>query len=195
MLEYLPLACLGGDGLLPWQEFQNLGRRRIVDIILFQVGFNGWTAFHFFCFVTGSISCILELILSFNAVIYVTLESNEVCGRSHQYCWWLPGFLQASFSGSVLCSLAVSMSTSVVLLRGAKKSLVNTDFGGSMKAVDVMSGLILDVCEVLSEIRLLHLFTSWKSSPWAINSMEVLFTTQLCSSVHSVLPCTCHKKC
>jgi hypothetical protein len=37
----------------------------------------------------------------------------------------------------------------------------------------------LAVCEVSLGICLLHLITSWKSSFWAINSTEVLFTEPL----------------
>jgi hypothetical protein len=51
-----------------------------------------------------------------------------------------------------------------VVLRGAKKLRVNTDFGGSIATADVGTGLVdfLAVCEELLEICLLHLFTSWK---------------------------------
>jgi hypothetical protein len=46
----------------------------------------------------------------------------------------VPGFMGASSSGSVFFGPVVSVSMSVVL-RGAKKLLVNTAFGGSLKAV------------------------------------------------------------
>jgi hypothetical protein len=51
-----------------------------------------------------------------------------------------------------------------------------------LTAADVGTGLVdfLAVCEVLLQICLLHLFTSWKLSTWAIDSTEVLFTTPLC---------------
>jgi hypothetical protein len=73
----------------------------------------------------------------------------------------LPGFLEASCSGSVFSVPIVSVSTSVVL-RGAKKLQINISFGGSLTAVDVGTGLadFLAVCEVLFGICLLHLFTS-----------------------------------
>jgi hypothetical protein len=73
----------------------------------------------------------------------------------------LPGFLGASCSGSVYSAPVVSMSMSVVL-RGMKKLQVNTDFGGSLTAVDVGTGLVyfLAVCEVLLEIHSLRLFTA-----------------------------------
>jgi hypothetical protein len=81
----------------------------------------------------------------------------------------LPGFLGASFSGSVFSVPVLSVSMSVVL-RSAKKVQVNTAFGGSLTAADVGTDLVdfLAVCEVLLEIYLLHLITSWKSSSWAI---------------------------
>jgi hypothetical protein len=58
----------------------------------------------------------------------------------------------------------------------------------------------LAVCEVSLETCLLHIFTSWKSSSWAVDSTEVLFAVTLCLPVHSrpsvrsVLPCTCRKE-
>jgi hypothetical protein len=68
-----------------------------------------------------------------------------------------------------------------------------------------MLGLVyrlLAVCDVSLEICLLRLFTSRKSSSWAVDATEVLFTASLCpafavtlrpASVHFVLPCTCRK--
>jgi hypothetical protein len=38
----------------------------------------------------------------------------------------------------------------------------------------------LAACEVFLEIRLLRPFTFWKSSSWAVDSTEVLFTAPLC---------------
>jgi hypothetical protein len=57
----------------------------------------------------------------------------------------------------------------------------------------------LGVCDASLEIFLLRLFTSRKSSSWAIYSNEVSSTAPFCptfafpfkkASVHSVLPCT-----
>jgi hypothetical protein len=89
----------------------------------------------------------------------------------------LPDFLGASFSDNAFSAPIVSVSM-LVVLRGAKKLRVNTTFGGSLTAVDLGTGLVdfLDVCEVSLEICLLRLFISWKSSPWAVDSTEVLFT-------------------
>jgi hypothetical protein len=53
----------------------------------------------------------------------------------------LQGSLGASCSGSVLSVPVVSVSTSVVL-RGAKKLQVNTDFGSILRAADVGTGLV-----------------------------------------------------
>jgi hypothetical protein len=49
-----------------------------------------------------------------------------------------------------------------------------------LRAVDVGTVLVhLAVCEVLLEIYVLRLFSSWKSS-WAVDYTEVLFTAELC---------------
>jgi hypothetical protein len=50
-----------------------------------------------------------------------------------------------------------------------------------LTAADVRIGLVdfLAVCEVLLDILHLRHFTCWKSSSWAIDSTEVLFTTPL----------------
>jgi hypothetical protein len=77
----------------------------------------------------------------------------------------LIGFLEASCSYSVFSAPVVSVSMTVVL-RGAKKFRVNTTFGGSLPAADVITDLVefLAVCELLLELCLLHLYTSRKSS-------------------------------
>jgi hypothetical protein len=123
----------------------------------------------------------------------------------------LHGFLGASCTGSVCTASVVSVTMSVVL-RGAKKLRVNTDFGGSLTAADAGTSLLefLAVCELLSEICPLRLFTSWKSSSWAVDSIEVLFTTPFCPAcpltfrtarkgpfkdgLQSELPCTRRKE-
>jgi hypothetical protein len=65
------------------------------------------------------------------------LESNEVCGTGGG----LPVFLGASCSDTVFSAPVVSVSMSVAL-RGAKKLRVNSDFGGSLTAADVGTGLV-----------------------------------------------------
>jgi hypothetical protein len=81
----------------------------------------------------------------------------------------------------VFSAPAVSVSTPGVL-RGAKNLRVDTAFGGSLKAMDIGTVLVefLADCEVSSELRLLHYFTSRKSSSWAVDSCEVLFNESLC---------------
>jgi hypothetical protein len=82
----------------------------------------------------------------------VSLKSNEVCGRSHHYCWRPPWV-------SVSSASVVSLSMSVVL-RGAKIFRDNNDFAGSLTAEDVGNGLVefLDVCEVLSYMPLASIY-------------------------------------
>jgi hypothetical protein len=93
----------------------------------------------------------------------------------------LPDFLGASCFGSAFSASVVSVSMAVVH-KGAKKLRVNTAFGGSLTTTDVRTGLVdfLAVCEVSLEMCLLHLFTSWKSSSWAVDSTEVSFADPLC---------------
>jgi hypothetical protein len=81
----------------------------------------------------------------------------------------------------VFSAPVVSVSMKVVL-RSAKKLRVNTAFGSSLTAEDVGTGLVdfSAVCEVLLYIRLLRLFTSWKSLSCAVYSTEVMFTTPFC---------------
>jgi hypothetical protein len=69
-----------------------------------------------------------------------------------------------------------------VVPRSAKKLRINTVSGGSLTVADVGTGLVyfLAVCEVSLVICLLRLFTSRKSSSWAIDSSEDLFTSPLC---------------
>jgi hypothetical protein len=75
----------------------------------------------------------------------------------------------------------VSVSMSVVLRR-AKKLRVNTAFGGCLTAVGIGTDLVdfLAVSEVPLEVCLLPLCTFWKSSSWAVDSNECLFTAALC---------------
>jgi hypothetical protein len=93
----------------------------------------------------------------------------------------LPGFLGASCSGSAFYAPVVSVSMSVVL-RGAKNLRVDIALGGSLTAPDVGTSLVdfFADCEVSLEICIFRLFTSWKSSSWAIDSTELLLTTPLC---------------
>jgi hypothetical protein len=86
-------------------------------------------------------------------------------------------FLGASFSSRVLSVSVDSVSMSLVL-RGEKNLRVITVLVGSLPAADFAADVIdfLAVCEASLEIRLLRLFTSWKSSSWATNSNEVLVT-------------------
>jgi hypothetical protein len=71
----------------------------------------------------------------------------------------LPDLLGDSYSSSMFSASVVSMSMSGVL-RGAKKLQINTDFGGSLTAADIGTGLVyfLAVCKVLLEVCLLRLF-------------------------------------
>jgi hypothetical protein len=82
----------------------------------------------------------------------------------------LPSFLEPP-APVVFSTLVVSVSMSVVL-RGARNLRVNTAFGGSLTAADTGTGLVdfLAFYEVLLEICLLRLFTSWRSSSWAVDS-------------------------
>jgi hypothetical protein len=75
----------------------------------------------------------------------------------------LPGFLGAScsgnvFSASVFSVVSVSMSA---VQRGTRELQFNTNFGGSLTAVDIWTDLVnfLAVCKVLLEICLFHLCT------------------------------------
>jgi hypothetical protein len=88
----------------------------------------------------------------------------------------LPDFLGASCFGSVYSVPVFSVSMSVVP-RGAKNLRGDTAFGGSLTAEDVGTVLvdILADREVSLELCLLRLFTSRKSSSWAVGSDEVLF--------------------
>jgi hypothetical protein len=88
----------------------------------------------------------------------------------------------------------------LLVLRGAKKSRVITALGAILKAADIGTVLVefLADREVSSELRLLRFFTSRKSSSWAVDSDQVLFSESLCfacalTAFSSVLPCTCRK--
>jgi hypothetical protein len=90
----------------------------------------------------------------------VVVEVVTIGGGLHVFC-----------SGSKFSAPVVSVSMSVVL-RGAKKLRVNIAFGGSLIAMDVGTGLFdfLPLSELSLEICLLRLFTSRKSSSWAVHS-------------------------
>jgi hypothetical protein len=92
----------------------------------------------------------------------------------------LPCFLGAFCSGSVFSAPIAFVSKSV--LRSAKKLLVDTAFGGSLTAADVVTGLFdfLAIYSLLLDICLLRVFISWKSSSWAVHSNDVLLSTALC---------------
>jgi hypothetical protein len=73
---------------------------------------------------------------SYTPLFLSRFGANEICCRSH-----LPNFLGTTCSSSAFSAPAVSVSMPVVL-RGAKKLLVNTAIVGRLKAADV--GICLD---------------------------------------------------
>jgi hypothetical protein len=93
----------------------------------------------------------------------------------------LPEFPGVSCCGSAFSVPVGSVSTSEVL-RGAKNLRTNTAFGGSLTAEDIGTVLVdfLADYEVSLELCPLRFFTSWKSSPLAIDSYEVLFSASQC---------------
>jgi hypothetical protein len=86
----------------------------------------------------------------------------------------LPGFLGASCSSS--------LRVYSLILRGAKKIRINTVFRGNLKTGDAGTGLFdyLALCEVFLEVCLLRLLASWKSSSWAVDYTDALFTAPPC---------------
>jgi hypothetical protein len=99
----------------------------------------------------------------------------------------------------VFSASLVSVSMSVVL-RGAKKLQVNTDFGGSLTVVDVGTGLVafLALCEELLELySCVSLFHG--SCPGPLSPLRFCFLHHFVLPVpppsgrpsgHSALPCT-----
>jgi hypothetical protein len=94
--NYLLLACLRKiEDYYLYRLFGIFGESKTMEIYFLQVGCHGWIIHRFSCYDTRSISSISEIVLSFDVVFEVALESYEVYCRTNRYCWRFTWFFES----------------------------------------------------------------------------------------------------